>query len=126
MPATENSRRNQAEPTLENPSLPDHDRNRDEGMHAAIPREMLDIEATKIGNIPEGDDGMAGSMNEAATAAPDQAFSQMIQSGTAGNNGRIPEDPNNWLTSDPEQGYSDGDPENRGESTVDEMDGDQH
>ena len=126
MPATENGRRNTSQPTLENPSMPDHDRNLDKGMHAAIPREMLENDETRVGNVQEGDISTKGAMDENAITAPDQEFEQIIASGTQSNGGRIPEDPNNWLTSDSETGYGDGDPENRGESTVDEAAGDRH
>ena len=126
MPATENSRRNVQEPTLANPSLPDHDRTKDEGMHAAIPTEMMEDPSTNVGSIQEGDSGSPGALDEAAITPPDQEFEQMISSGSGSNGGQIPEDPNNWLTSDPEQGYADGDPENRGESTADIMEGDRH
>lgn len=125
MPATENSRRNEQQPVLENPSLPDHDRTVDEGMHAAVPREMMENQETRVGNIPEGDTNTRGGMDEAAIAPPDQEFTEMMESGRT-HGVRIPEDPNNWLTSDAEAGYGDGDPENRGESLVDAMEGDKH
>jgi hypothetical protein len=59
-------------------------------------------------------------------APPDQEFAQILESGPSANRGRIPEDPNNWLTSDPEVGTQDLDPENRGESLVDDLNGDKH
>ncbi len=126
MPASENDRRNQQEPTLANPSIPDHDRKNDEGMHAAIPREMLDSQPTMVGNIQEGEANVGGALNESPIAAPDQEFGQIMASGPAANNGLIPEDPNNWLTADPEIGYGEGDPESRGESLPDILEGDRH
>lgn len=126
MPATENNRRNMQETVLENPSIPDHDRTKDEGMHAAIPREMMENDETHVGNVQESDSREGGSLSDDALAAPDQEFGQMIESGTRANQGHIPEDPNNWLTSDAEQGYGDGDPENRGESLVDALENDKH
>lgn len=126
MPATENDRRNQQEPTLANPSMPDHDRTTDEGMHAAVPTEMLADPTTRVGGIQEGQANEGGGFDEAPIAAPDQEFGQVIQSGPAANHGRIPEDPNNWLTSDPEGGYQEGDPENRGDSLPDILEGNQH
>jgi hypothetical protein len=126
MPATENDRRNMQEIVLEKPSMPDHDRTTDEGMHVAIPREMMENDETRVGNVQEGESLKGGSMDDDALAAPDQEFGQMIESGTRSNNGHIPEDPNNWLTSDAEQGYSDGDPENRGESLADVLENDKH
>lgn len=126
MPATENNRRNMQEPTLANPSLPDHDRTRDKGMHSAVPREMLDPNETMVGGIQEGQANQAGSLDERPIAAPDQEFGQLLKSGPNANSGRIPEDPNNWLTSDPEQGYGEGDPESRGDSLPDILDGGRH
>lgn len=125
MPATENNRRNEQRPVLENPSLPDHDRTKDEGMHAAVPREMMESQETRVGNIPEGDSVAKGAIDDTAISAPDQEFTEMMDTGII-RNSRIPEDPNNWLTSDAEIGYGDGDPENRGESLVDAMEGDKH
>lgn len=126
MPATENDRRNRQETVLANPSLPDHDRSRDKGMHAAIPNETLGEQKTTVGRIQEGQDNEAGALDESAIAAPDQEFRQLIESGASANNGRIPEDPNNWLTSDAEDGYQEGDPENRGDSLPDILEGDRH
>jgi hypothetical protein len=126
MPATENNRRNMQESVLEKPSMPDHDRTQDEGMHAAIPREMMENDETRVGNVQEGDTSADGSLDDDALAAPDQEFGQIMESGTRSNNGHIPEDPNNWLTSDSEQGYGDGDPENRGESLADIVENDKH
>ncbi|MES2856849.1 MAG: hypothetical protein V4692_13345 [Bdellovibrionota bacterium] len=117
MPTTENDRRNQQQPILENPSLPDHDRRSDPGMHTAIPEESREQE-----NI----DVDAELTDDLELAAPDQEFAQILKSGTASNNGLIPDDPNNWLTSDPERGVQDLDPESRGESLPDIMDGDKH
>lgn len=116
MPSTENDRLNQQQPVLTNPSLPDHDRRNDKGMHAAIPEEtfeqdLMDVDADLMDDSIE---------------PPDQEFGQILESGTTSNGGRIPIDPNNYLTSDREQGTQDLDPENRGESTVDDFDGDKH
>ncbi len=126
MPTTENDRRNQQILTLDNPSLPDHDRTRDEGMHTAVPREFLGNQETFVGGIQEGQPNEAGALDESPIAPPDQEFQQLIDSGVNANNGQIPEDPNNWLTSDPEQGYGEGDPENRGESLPDILEKTQH
>lgn len=117
MPTTENDRRNLQQPILENPSLPDHDRTNDPGMHTAIPEEIRDQ------NVQAPD---AELTDDSEIAAPDQEFAQILESGTIANRGRIPEDPNNWLTSDPEKGTQDLDPENRGDSLVDIMDNDRH
>jgi hypothetical protein len=118
MPANENERRNLQQPTLEKPSLPDHDRTKDQGMHKAEPatlnqnEEIVNEELVKL---------------EEETAPPDQEFEQLIEKGADTNAGRIPEDPNNWLTSDPEKGeYREDDPENRGESLPDDLDGIKH
>ncbi len=116
MPATENDRLNLQQPVLSNPSLPDHDRRRDAGMHTAIPEETMAQELIDVD---------ADLMDE-SIEAPDQEFGQILKSGTASNGGRIPVDPNNFLTSDPEKGIDDMDPEDRGESTVDDFDGDKH
>ncbi len=116
MPSTENDRLNQQLPTLANPSLPDHDRRKDEGMHTAIPEETMEQEMMDVD---------AELMDE-SIEPPDQEFGQILKSGTRSNGGRIPVDPNNSLTSDPEIGLQDLDPEDRGESTVDEYDGDKH
>ncbi|RYZ64199.1 MAG: hypothetical protein EOP09_16320, partial [Proteobacteria bacterium] len=62
MPATENNRRNMQETVLEKPSMPDHDRTKDEGMHAAIPREMMENDETRVGNVQEGEKATGGSM----------------------------------------------------------------
>lgn len=117
MPATENDRLNAGEPVLQNPSMPDHDRRKDAGMHSAIPEEtsdqpMLDVDMELMDNSEE---------------PPDQEFGQILADGTRANGGRIPVDPNNKLTSDDDiSGVGDEDPEDRGESTVDEFDGDKH
>ena len=117
MPTTENDRRNQQKLTLENPSLPDHDRKSDPGMHSAIPEETREQETINVdADLTDEQDKLA---------PPDQEFTQILESGTRSNRGRIPEDPNNWLTSDPEQGTQDQDPENRGTSLVDILDGDE-
>ena len=113
MPTTENDRRNQAQPILENPSLPDHDRKQDPGMHAAVPEELRE---SQMG---------PGALDEDEIAPPDQEFGQILQSGLEATQGRIHEDPNNWLTSDADKS-GDGDPEDRGESLVDAMEGDKH
>lgn len=126
MPATENNRRNMQETVLEKPSIPDHDRTLDEGMHAAIPREMMENDETRVGNIKEGDSDAGGALDDDSLAPPDQEFGEIIESGVRPRNARIPEDPNNWLTSDAEQGYGDGDPENRGESLADLVENDKH
>jgi hypothetical protein len=119
MPTTENDRRNQQQPILENPSLPDHDRRRDPGMHSAIPHESSEQE------IFDPDKELTDDLE---IAPPDQEFQQILENGTRSNQGRIPVDPNNWLTSDPtrEGNDEDLDPENRGESLPDIMDGDKH
>lgn len=109
MPASENSRRNMQETVLENPSIPDHDRTKDPGMHSAHPE------------THEPEQSEHGALDESEIAAPDQEFGQILASGPGANQGRIPEDPNNWLTSDREKNYSDGDPENRGDSLPDMM-----
>lgn len=117
MPASENDRLNQQQPVLANPSLPDHDRRNDKGMHTAIPetameQELLDVDADLMDNSQE---------------PPDQEFGEILAAGTRSNGGRIPVDPNNKLTSDKDpSGVGDEDPEDRGESTVDEFDGDKH
>jgi hypothetical protein len=115
MPTTENDRRNQQQPILENPSLPDHDRTKDPGMHAAVPMESQ-----------EEVDPDKELTDDLEIASPDQEFQQILEDGTRSNRGKIPEDPNNWLTSDPEVGTQDQDPENRGDSLPDIMDGDKH
>jgi hypothetical protein len=119
MPATENDRRNLQQPTLDNPSMPDHDRRNDEGMHAAIPDESREQEQLNVDS---------DLTDDADITAPDQEFGQILESGTTANGGRIPEDPNNWLTSDPGPGLGaqDMDPEDRGESLVDDLQGDKH
>jgi hypothetical protein len=117
MPTTENDRLNLGQPVLQNPSLPDHDRRKDAGMHAAIPeetsaQETLDVDLELMDNSEE---------------PPDQEFGEILQAGTKSNGGRIPVDPNNKLTSDGDpSGVGDEDPEDRGESTVDDYDGDKH
>lgn len=121
MPTTENDRRNLQQPTLEHPSMPDHDRTKDAGMHAAIPEESLDEAELRVdADLTDDDD---------AIAPPDQEFAQILESGTRSNHGRIPEDPNNWLTADKDPkslSDQDLDPESRGESLPDIMDGDKH
>jgi hypothetical protein len=114
MPTTENDRRNLQQPVLERPSLPDHDRTKDPGMHTAIPDESADLDVMG-----------PGALDESEVAAPDQAFSQILESGAKATNGRIPEDPNNWLTSDADKSLE-HDPEDRGESAPDILEGDQH
>ena len=119
MPASENSRRNAQQPVLENPSMPDHDRTKDEGMHAAIPLESDDAEMLEElrTDLDQTDE----------LAPPDQEFEQMLTSGTQSNRGMIPDDPNNWLTSDrAPAGTDDLDPEDRGESQADIAEGIQH
>lgn len=117
MPATENDRLNQQEPVLANPSLPDHDRRKDAGMHAAVPEEVMEQEDTDI------DMDLMDNSEE----PPDQEFGEILAAGTTANGGRIPVDPNNKLTSDDDpSGVGDEDPEDRGESTVDDYDGDKH
>jgi hypothetical protein len=117
MPATENDRLNLGQPVLANPSLPDHDRRNDKGMHSVIPEDttdqaMMDVDLDLMDNSEE---------------PPDQEFGQILATGTKSNGGRIPIDPNNKLTSDDDpSGVGDEDPEDRGESTVDEYDGDKH
>lgn len=110
MPTTENDRRNQQKPVLENPSPPDHDRSKDPGMR----RVRIDpADAAPIGLRDE----ILG-VEDDATAPPDQEFSQILQSGPRANEGRMPDDPNNWLTADPDLS-PEQDPENRGESLPD-------
>ena len=118
MPTTENDRRNLQQPTLEKPSMPDHDRTKDKGMHAANPEHLDNPEDLNIDAdiTDEGD----------RFAAPDQEFEQISESGPKANGGRIHEDPNNLLTSEPETSIDDQDPENRGESQPDILDGDKH
>ena len=112
MPTTENDRRNRQQPVLENPSMPDHDRTKDEGMHRARPEQPeFPIDAEDV---------------DEATAPPDQEFSEVLQSGFASNQGRIPDDPNNWLTSEPGKSLVDQDPEDRGESLPDILERDKH
>ena len=118
MPATENGRRNAQESVLDKPSLPDHDRRRDEGMRSAMPSEQEDIE-----NLQELRDDLDQTDR---LAPPDQEFEQILTSGTRSNRGVIREDPNNWLTSDRAPRDSDLDPEDRGESQPDIADGIQH
>lgn len=114
MPATENDRRNLQQPTLDKPSLPDHDRTRDDGMHQAQPA-TINENADEVVNMEE------------EGAAPDQEFEQLMVSGTDATNGLMPDDPNNWLTSDPEKGeYREQDPENRGDSLPDLLERDRH
>lgn len=117
MPTTENDRRNIQQPTLQNPSMPDHDRRKDEGMHSVIPDETRDQEMMNVD---------ADITDDSDISPPDQEFGQILESGTTANGGRIPEDPNNWLTSEPERGTQDLDPENRGESLVDDLNNDKH
>jgi len=113
VPTTENDRRNQQAPVLQNPSLPDHDRRRDPGMHSVC------LE-------PEQFDPLGPSApDESDRAAPDAEFGEILHSGTKSNQGKIPVDPNNLLTSDSDASVEQ-DPEDRGESLPDIMDGDQH
>lgn len=114
MPTTENDRRNLQQPVLEKPALPDHDRTQDEGMHRAIPDEFRE----------RSED--TGSMEDEQLAPPDQEFGQVLQSGHSANQGRIPEDPNNALTSDKGGEYDEQDPEDRGESLPDYLERDKH
>jgi hypothetical protein len=88
MPTTENDRRNLQQVTLEKPSMPDHDRRKDPGMHSA-----------------------------GSTEAP-------VPQDVAPNLDRVPllEDPDEWLTSDPPTLEGDLDPEERGDSLVDQLD----
>jgi hypothetical protein len=116
MPATENDRRNMQEQILEHPSLPDHDRRKDPGMHNAIPEEMLTAQDVEVDTLFEDDE----------IEAPDQEFSQILKSGPSANQGKIPDDPNNWLTSDRDAKNIDDDPEDRGESQADIVEGIQH
>lgn len=123
MPTTENDRRNLQEPVLAQPSLPDHDRRNDPGMHSVVPHEIQEQQeqvkkdATQINpETPDVDN----------PPPPDQEFGQILASGHNANQGRIPEDPNNWNTSDPEKGYSEMDPENRGDSLPDYLERDRH
>jgi hypothetical protein len=79
MPSTENDRRNRQQPILERPSLPDHDRRKDEGMHKAWPATApayvdSDINPSDIMNIEE------------EIAPPDQEYKQILTSGAAGSN----------------------------------------
>lgn len=113
MPTTENDRRNQQQPVLEKPSLPDHDRTRDAGMHTAVPSETREAQTGP------------GSLDESEVAAPDQEFSQILTSGPAASEGRIHEDPNNWLTADRSKSLDD-DPEDRGDSLPDLVENDKH
>jgi hypothetical protein len=106
MPSTENNRRNLQQPTLEHPSMPDHDRTKDKGMH--------EVHAQ---TVSENQDEVVNPETE--KAAPDQEFDQILTSGPAANNGRMPDDPNNWLTSDSDNTASEGDPEDRGVSLPD-------
>ena len=110
MPTTENDRRNRQQPVLEHPSLPDHDRRNDPGMHSVY------VDPAAVADIVEEKD-------EEALAPPDQEFGQILKSGLAANAGRIPVDPNNFLTSDPDPS-PDQDPENRGDSLLDREDPD--
>ena len=112
MPTTENDRLNQQKPVLERPSMPDHDRKRDPGMHAAVPNE---IQASDI--------GPGGALDEREIAANDQEFTQILNGGTSANQGIFHDDPNNSLTSDMNKSL-DQDPEDRGESTVEADDPD--
>lgn len=130
MPTSENDRRNLQKPVLEQPSLPDHDRRKDAGMHSARPdtideAELMAKERYPTRSHPEIEmDLGALDEDESETAPPDQEFSQILQSGPRANQGRIPDDPNNWLTSNKEniyQDYQEQDPENRGESLPDSL-----
>jgi len=117
MPSTENDRLNLGEPVLQNPSLPDHDRRKDAGMHAAVPEETMEQNSIDVDM----------DLMDTSEEPPDQEFGQILEAGTTANGGRIPIDPNNKLTSDEDpSGVGDEDPEDRGESTVDVLDGDKH
>jgi hypothetical protein len=116
MPTTENDRRNAQQPVLENPSLPDHNRTRDAGMHEAHPHDIADEETMAI--LAEQEENMSPA---------DQEFEQILNTGTQASNGLIHDDPNNWITSDPEKdGVGDQDPEDRGESLPDILDNTKH
>lgn len=128
MPTTENDRRNLQEPVLAHPSLPDRDRKNDAGMHA------VQVTAEQTSQAPQAPQE-ASQTSETVdlelelaeeNAPPDQEFEQILKSGANANNGRIPEDPNNELTSEPEEGYREEDPENRGESLPDNMENIRH
>lgn len=121
MPTTENDRRNQQEPVLARPSLPDHDRRKDPGMHTAVPEELREQES-----LMQKDTTNPETPDIDNPPAPDQEFGQILTSGNNANQGRIPEDPNNWNTSDPEIGYQEMDPENRGDSLPDYVERDRH
>lgn len=110
MPTTENERRNQQKPVLENPSPPDHDRRKDRGMR------KVRIDPSQASEIDISDD--IRGVEDDAIAPPDQEFSQLLESGARANEGRIPDDPNNWLTADPDKS-PEQDPENRGDSLPD-------
>lgn len=114
MPTTENDRLNRQLPVLEHPSLPDHDRRKDSGMHSAVPDPSADLEVMD-----------KGALDDSEITPPDQAFGQILQGGVAANQGRIPEDPNNWLTADFDKSM-DHDPEDRGDSLPDIAERDQH
>ena len=119
MPTTENDRLNIGEPVLQNPSLPDHDRRKDTGMHSAS------LEARSVKELRDVDLDL--ELLDYGEAPPDQEFSEILHSGPKSNGGRIPVDPNNKLTSDDDPpGVGDEDPEDRGDSTVDDYDGDKH
>ncbi len=117
MPASENDRLNQQQPVLANPSLPDHDRRRDQGMHTAIPETAMQQEINDVN----------ADLMDNSEVPPDVEFGEILASGTRANGGRIPVDPNNKLTSDGDpSGVGNEDPEDRGDSTVDDFDGDKH
>lgn len=117
MPSTENDRLNRGQPVLQNPSLPDHDRRKEAGMHSAIPEESMEQDALDVDK----------DLMDDSEEPPDQEFGQILEAGTISNGGRIPVDPNNKLTSDGDpSGVGDEDPEDRGESTVDDYEGDKH
>lgn len=118
MPATENDRRNQQKVILEKPSFPDHDRTQERGMHSAFPGELRERIESPNSKFIEFD--------EVQSAPPDQEFTQVLHSGASVNQGRIHEDPNNWLTSDHDDWDAEKDPENRGESLPDYIEGDKH
>jgi hypothetical protein len=119
MPTTENDRRNLQKPTLEKPSLPDHDRKKDPGMHSAIPDALNEV-------LARDERRPKGALDESETAPPDQEFGQILESGLAANQGQFPNDPNNSLTSDHASVDQDDDPENRGESLPDIIERNQH
>jgi hypothetical protein len=122
MPTTENDRRNQQQP-IPTSDLPDHDRRKDPGMHTALPEEYRPIHPTPQETAK---DQTFSDHDENETAPPDQEFQQILQSGPDANQGKIPEDPNNRLTSDQDTLDIEQDPESRGESLPDVIDNVKH